>query len=140
MARGESPVVRKQVSWQRNSAGSATQCIALVLQPRRVADRTSGTGQALTTRPCAALYCSHRVHAILGPAINDGVTTDEIRPRPLLSHLYAIVLIFFTLALTGFPAAVEDEPLAAFDVASFVLPNCPPGEFRFEEAARHRGR
>ena len=39
-----------------------------------------------------------------------------------------------------FSAAIEQEPIPAFDVAPFVLPNSPPGEIRFEETARHRGR
>ena len=31
-------------------------------------------------------------------------------------------------------AVIEAEPLPAFDIAPFALPNCPPGEIRFEEA------
>ncbi len=43
------------------------------------------------------------------------------------------LLVLITLANPQVAAAIEKEPMPGFDVAPFVLPNCPPGEFRFEE-------
>ncbi len=42
-------------------------------------------------------------------------------------------LVFFLLGGPSVLAALEKEPMPAFDVAPFGLPNCPPGEIRFEE-------
>jgi hypothetical protein len=47
----------------------------------------------------------------------------------VIAHL----LVFLMLGGPPVSAALEKGSTPAFDVAPFVLPNCPPGEIRFEE-------
>ncbi len=44
------------------------------------------------------------------------------------------MMVSLMTAGTLMGAAIEPEPLPAFEVAPFALPNSPPGEIRFEEA------
>ena len=43
------------------------------------------------------------------------------------------LLLLLTAAAPPSLVAFETGPIPAFDVAPFALPNCPPGEIRFEE-------